>query len=361
MGTNRIYHYHVRIEFDKKRVGTSKIGRKTSGYSGSKGFVDTFVILPRELSMVLSRSKRYDDGNILSNAKNTVNQQIIKGLLCYYAVVDDFPRIKSISIIRKMARTPDYIYQECSSFNQPIDSDVSRNLKFDASILQALLDDSPKSDAIRIAMSYWLKGIAMTDEYNKFDRLWRAFNRLYKYQIDKEKENECLIGIRAFLLNNERYFPLSKAIVNALTEHQLHNGFRWQPMILNDYKKRTKNEALVSFVERYHDARVMKLLNEKLQCRRVFLNDLEPGKTTNYNDRVNAHIRNNTATRNDMELVTLLSIKYAYYIRNKNFHGEVADGTFKVVKDNLTMEMQQLNQLLEILVFELISNYQLLR
>jgi len=361
MGTSRIYHYHVTIEFDRKRIETSKIGRKTSGYSGSKGYQDTLVIMQNKLSMVLSRSNLYADGSILSNSKNTVNQQIIKGLLCYYAVVGDFPRIKNISIIRKKARTPDYTYQECSSFNQPIDSDVTRSLKFDASILQILLDDSPKGDSIRIAMSYWLKGIAMTDEYNRFDRLWRAFNRLYKYQIGKNSEKDCLIGIRTFLLSNEQYFPKSKDFVNALSEHKLHNGFRWQQMILNDYDNKAKNEALACFVERYHDSRVMKLLNEKLQCRRSNLNELEPGKTTNYNDRVDAHIRNNTATRNDIELVTLLILNYAYYVRNKNFHGEVADGTFKVGKDNLTTEMQQLNQLLEVLVFEMISNYQLLR
>ena len=162
-------------------------------------------------------------------------------------------------------------------------------------------------------------------------------------------------------MSNEQYFPKSKDFVNALLEYKLHNGFRWQQMILNDYDNKAKNEALVSFVERYHDGRVMKLLNEKLQCRRGNLNELEPGKTTNYNDRVDAHIRNNTATRNDIELVTLLILNYAYYVRNKNFHGEVADGTFKVGKDNLTTEMQQLNQLLEVLVFEMISNYQLLR
>ena len=162
-------------------------------------------------------------------------------------------------------------------------------------------------------------------------------------------------------MDNERCFPKSKAIVNRLDKDRLHNSFRWQPMILNDYKNSSKNGALVSFIERNHDKRIMELLNEKLQCRRDFLNELEEGKHTSLNDRVNAHIARNMASVNDMELVTLLSIKYAYYVRNKNFHGEVADGTFKLGKDNLTKEMQMLNELLEMLVYEMISNFQLLR
>ena len=87
---NRIYHYHVNIRFRGNGPAT-RIGRRYSEYAGSQGFRDTFVFFPKSCSMVLSRTRSYVDGEILSKANNSINTQIIKALLCYYAVSGDFP------------------------------------------------------------------------------------------------------------------------------------------------------------------------------------------------------------------------------------------------------------------------------
>ena len=72
---------------------------------------------------------------------------------------------------------------------------------------------------------------------------------------------------------------------------------------------------------------------------------------------IDNHINNNLHTTVDAELVTLIAIKYSYFVRNKLFHGETADGTFKVKSNNLDNEMKRLNSLLEVLVMELMENY----
>ena len=357
MGSKRIYHYHVNIHFKGNGLAY-RIGRRTSEYVGSQGFKDTFVFFQKSCGLVLSRTRLYADGEILSKASNSVNTQIIKALLCYYALSADFPLIDSMSIVRKKAGQPDYAYTECDRIHQPIGKSINRTLFCTQNVLDVLLQETPKGQTIRIAMSYWLKGIASNDVYYKFDHLWRAFNRLYMYQGNAAIENECMRVMRTFILSNSSHFSQSISITNAYTNDVLHS-FRWSRMILNDYDTRNKTKALVEFVQRYHDGRIMNLLKEKLTCRNNYIN--APTNPQDYRAMIDNHINNNLHTTVDAELVTLLSIKYAYFVRNKMFHGEIADGTFKVKLNNLDNEMKLLDDLLEVLVLELIENHQLFR
>lgn len=218
------------------------------------------------------------------------------------------------------------------------------------------MEDSLKGQSLRIAMTYWLKGIASNDEYYKFDHLWRAFNRIFMYHGNNSKEFECLRTMRQFILINSSSFPKTLSVTNNLTKDEFHS-FRWARMILNDYDTREKNQALVDFVCRYHDGRIMDLFEEKLVCRKDFL---QADKNDLYKT-VENHIISNKGVKADAELVSLLSIKYAYFIRNKFFHAEMADGTFKIKPNNIDVEMKKLNKILETLIFELVENNKLLR
>ena len=75
---------------------------------------------------------------------------------------------------------------------------------------------------------------------------------------------------------------------------------------------------------------------------------------------VQTHISSNT-TLHDVELIPLLSIKYAYFVRNKMFHGEIPDSTFKIHKNNEDIEIDRLNDILSTLIFELLNNNDMLR
>lgn len=352
--TSRKYHYHVNIHF-RGSGPVRRIGRRTSGYPGNHNLLDTFVFYQKSCSMVLSRTKLYADGEILSKANNSINTQIIKALLCYYAVSDDFPKVDSITIVRKKAGQPDYHYAECDNVLQPIDTTINRNLTCSLSVLDILLDETPKGQTLRIAMSYWIKGIASEDAYYKFEHLWRAFNRLFMYQGNDTKEFECMRIMRNFILDNPHHFTRSISLTNAYTRNELHS-FRWVRMILNDYDTRKKTSALVQFIQRYHDSRIMKLFIEKLVCRDEFINE-----DAQLRAMVDSHIKSHIHARVDAELVTLIAIKYAYFVRNKLFHGETPDGTFKVRPNNIDLEFERLNSLLEVLVMELMESHHMLR
>lgn len=74
---------------------------------------------------------------------------------------------------------------------------------------------------MRIALSYWLKGIASKEKYYKFDHLWRAYNRLFMYQGNTSKEVDCMSKMRIFIINNKNLFTNTLKITNAYTNNEL--------------------------------------------------------------------------------------------------------------------------------------------
>ncbi len=99
----RLNHYHIKISFDKKRTECS-VGNIYAKYMSGKENQDSFHFLSDSFTIIASRSKTFDDGTILSNNINSINSQILKGLLYYYSLANDFPIIKDVSIIRKRAK-----------------------------------------------------------------------------------------------------------------------------------------------------------------------------------------------------------------------------------------------------------------
>ena len=118
---------------------------------------------------------------------------------------------------------------------------------------------------------------------------------------------------------------------------------------MNDYSTNNKIIAFKDFVLRYSDERIMNLFRDVLVYRKEYL------QNAGLYDEVNTHINQNPI-KNDVELVTLLSIKYAYFVRNKMFHGEIPDSTFKIHTDFVDNEIDILNKILSTLIYEIINS-----
>lgn len=345
---NRYNHYHVKIDFDKSRKECA-VGNKYAKYISGKENRDSFHFFSDSFTLIASRSKAFEDGSILANNVNSINSQLLKGLLFYSSLAKDYPKITNVSIIRKRAKSEDFEYSECkSNITQPLVGIGNKDFPFKKGNLEVIFDETEKGNAIRIALSYWLKGIASQDRYYKFDHLWRAFNRLFMYQGNKSKEFDCMVIMRDFIVENEDIFPNTVSITNAYNRDVIRS-FRWRNLILNDYDTVKKTKAFYDFVKRYHDIRIMSLFNEILPYREAYLTQ------ENYLTDVRNHIGSNVNTC-DAELIALLAIKYAYFIRNKMFHGEIPDSTFKIHDNNEDLEIDRLNVVLSSLIHELIDN-----
>jgi hypothetical protein len=73
-------------------------------------------------------------------------------------------------------------------------------------------------------------------------------------------------------------------------------------------------------------------------------------KVTNYLDK-----NFNDTVVSDMEVASFICIKYSYYLRNKIFHAEKHDLSFRLIDNKLTDELDWINNFLETLVLELIK------
>ena len=343
------YNYEVRIQFKEKNPLLTEKFQLMVDYKKSKGNQDRFIFAPSSIVLKLKRSRKYK--SILSNPQNSINTQIIKSIIAYYSVSSIYSQIKSIQInyIEGKNKTP---LLESATFQQPlqISIPIQNNSYFKKEVIQEITTESEKGECIRIALSYWLKAQIADDLYVGFENLWRAFNRLYVYYGKQSNENTNLCEIRKFIIANAHHFPQTIKITNSYLEQELLHSFRWQKLILNDYPTQKHTQALIDFIHRYTDKRIMKLLQEKLVCREDNIKSL--GKW----DDIQNYLNSNKNTSSDIELVTLLCIKYAYFLRNKFFHGEILNGTFKLTKDYIDLEFEKLNKLLSMLIFELVNN-----
>lgn len=344
---NNIQTYKVQIKFKEKCTTIPSRMVFNVGYKQSNGKQDVFKFSASTIELKLERSKKYE--TIITRPQNSINSQIIKALIAYYAVSDVISPIKDLSIHRVVG-TKEEAYAECDAFQQPllIERSVENKLHFPATIISSIVEETPRGAALRIALSYWLNAMVEDNVYLIFENLWRAFNRLYVYQGNGQNEFNSMKTMRQLIIDNQDKFSQSKAITNGYKTEELH-AFRWQQMILNDFPTKNHTQALVEFVERYSDKRIMALLNEKLVCRKVYINEL--GKWA----EVQSHIASNAHTTYDIELVTVLCIKYAYFIRNKYFHGETLDGTFKLMQNYIDLEFEHISRLLATLIYEVIN------
>ena len=345
--SKRYNHYHIKVVFSISNKECA-IGNVYAKYLSGKDNEDSFHFFSKSFTLTASRSKSYENGTILSNNGNSINKQLLKGLLYYYSIATSFPKISKISIIRKRAKSVDFNYTlDCANIIQPIIPNNNNPFSFNKEVLKEVFNESERGNAYRIALSYWLKGIASSERYYKFDHLWRAFNCLYSYHANAKKDLDGMIHMRQYIIDNPGLFPLTLRITNSYSSNDLRK-FRWRTLILNDYDTFNKTDAFKNFVLRYNDERIMNLFKDVLPYREEFL------KNANlYNDVV-SHI-NQASIRKDGELITLLSIKYAYFVRNKMFHGEIPDSTFKIHNDHIDDEIDNLNDILSTLIYEIIN------
>lgn len=347
--------YNVEVTFTKSRQACA-IGRKTSGYLMSGGSVDTFIFKKTGFVIEAERSAIYTDGSILSSDRNGLYGQILKGLLVYYALSNDFPKVKRVKITRKRNNPyADVIYTEGDSFQQPVLPNKPRSLVFSTNHILEILEETEKGNALRIAMTYWLKAANSSDPYFKFDRLWKAYDRLL-YEGNTEKQIIGIPAIKAKILANEMLFPRSKALVNTYSDPYIRS-FSWNHLLSSKSMSYTKPQEISRRATEYSDSRAIRLFQNLLGGIKINAALINAGLRAN----IDSHFRANSATTNDIEIVLLMSLSYTYYIRCRLFHGEVPDSTFKLKKTNEDREIEELVKLLELVVFELIENNQILR
>lgn len=351
------YTYAINVLF-KEPSRECAIGLRTSKYPYCGNKTDSFNFKDNGFSIEAIRSSAYKDGDILSNNRNTLYGQIIKGLLVYYGLSKIFPQIETVQIKRKKKAERYFEYTETQSFRQPICIKNQRKYSLDLSIVDSILEESEKGNAIRIALTYWLRAVSSdkTNHIFKFDRLWRSLDRLLLYQGNTGKENDGIIAIKQLLLSNSGSFPLSIQITNTYGENDIR-GFSWNMLFSKCSMSYTKTIELKRRFLEYSDYRIIKLFKGICANNKISIALNRAGLLTDVQNHFNVH----SSTKSDVELVLLFALSYTYYIRCRLFHGEVPDSMFKIKDNNEDKEIQKLTELLEVVVYELLNNCSILR
>ena len=344
--------YDIQIKFQEKKTA-KPIFQGTIPYSGSNTSTDTLKIYNHEIILIAYRVSILNLNEIFYNHTSSLNNQIIKALVYYYAQNFKCPAIEEIIITRAgQSGVLDEKTFKSNQISQPLTHKIKSFILFKPAAIKVIFQETEKGKSILIALSYWLKAMSVSDPVEQFERLWRGFNSIYSIGMTGNETNKH-IAMRDFTINNPSILVYSsKEIKKYNNDKTLRNSFRWRGLILNDYGTIAKTEAYKSFIKRYSDTRVIKLLKETLPYRVDFLT--AKGyitETTNYINNCLTH-----PTTSDAQLISLLCIKYMYFVRNKSFHGEKLDDTFRVIGENKGVkEFNSLNILLSSYTADLIN------
>jgi hypothetical protein len=344
-------NYTIQILFDTENDSNIFIGQVP--YYGSTTYFDDFKIFNDKIIIEANRSAIIQLDNIFYNHFSSLYNQILKALLFYYASTRKFAKITSIKISRKRSQK---ILEEKefkdNQFNQVLNDSFKLNYKIDKIRLQELFNETPKGQTTLIAVSYLLISNTVLSESDKFEKLWKSFNKLFTQIAGDKQDFKCLRYLRQFVTNNPDVLKLSANKVSSLTTDKLRNSIRWRAMLLDNYDTEAKTGSFRDFVLRYSDKRIMQILLEtKYGYREDFLR--------NQGDFVvvDNHIQNQIAANaiNDNEIVSLLTGKYMYFVRNKTFHGEKVDSSFRLSVNKEDNELKFLNSILEPYLVDLIN------
>lgn len=351
---SRNVKYDVIISFSHAKVKNA-IGKQMIPYYLGRGAKDTIIFYKKKIVMSMSRSTKCSKSDIVSKTNNTINSQITKAIILYYANADNFPKLESIKI---NLAAPKSVTEEYTVSGEELPQILNPKHTRDGNLhfcpTEAIWEETGVGNAARIATSYWLDALDVQDRHTRFNRLWIAFNALFAYFGNKKAEVENLIYIRQQIQANKDCFSKTMKLVTGYTTQQLREQFRWMILCKADMKRSMKRfyESLISF----NDPRIIELFRGITQSHQLRPKIL----SSSYQTGIDAHL-SGEGTSEDIEIVILLCIKYAYFLRNQRQHGQIMDYNFKLTHNKEDEELDNINQLLSNLLLEILGNISIFR
>ncbi len=346
---SRNVKYDVIISFSRAKVENA-IGKQEIPYYLGRGATDTITFHKKKIVMSMLRSTKCSRNDVISKTNNTINSQIIKAIILFYANANNFPKLESIKVNITAPKTAIEEYTiEGEELPQVLNPKQARDESLHFCPKEAIWKEVGLGNAARIATSYWLDALNAQDRHTRFNRLWIAFNALFAYFGNKKAEVENLIYIRQQIQANKDCFSKTMKLVAGYTTQQLREQFRWMILCKADMKRSMKRfyDSLISF----NEARIIELFRGITQSHQLRPKIL----SSSFQTGIDAHLSRG-GTSEDIEIVILLCIKYAYFLRNQRQHGQIIDYNFKLTHNKEDEELDNINQLLSNLLLEMLDN-----
>lgn len=355
--TKRKYQITIRtsrtdgVHVEKKGVVYSQMSKASVG--------DTIKVFTQKIDIQAERNGKFELEDIIEYKQSTIYTQIYKSLLYLFLKKGKRVNIRSIEV----RRTRYFKSLHIDAKRQPLVGDFSIRFAIPEVVLDILWEEGVKGNTLRAAISHFLVALSSSDRYIRFERLWRAFEQIamWHYYHDaipnKPKEFEALVNMRNHICSNPIELSNTFAYVNSLDNTKIES-LHWCKLLQNNYTFTDKIKQVRvlynDFFDKNKDERLVGVFKKALKMQEKEINN--QGRKVDFetliSDYSNCHIRNNS------HILSLLVCKYCYFLRNKMFHGEVADFSFCFTNHTEDDDITDfLNELLERLVNELICEY----
>ena len=314
-----------------------------------------------EITIVAERNRTFDEQAIFMNVQNSLYNQMLKCLMIHYCYEGSNAGITKITVHGEGLADQDY--ERMFDGFQPFVV-VEAPVAFDAAAMQQLLQEDDESFKLRMIVAHWLTQGYAGDRQRRLECAWRTFEQLCEHvrHVAPGARSNVIAGIEMMvneLTTNPAKYPQAAAVVHGETLESLRS-LRWHDMIENNYPE-IANGGSATIYEHYRkrmtapysDERVCQLMKAVLPYRKRELQNY--GRYTHIENDLNSKIARHQT--NDIDVVALLC-HYAYYLRNRLFHGQtlVRGSIFDAHRDD-EMRIEFLTKMLNTLTVELINNY----
>lgn len=305
--------------------------------------------------VVIESNRTSVRGDPLKQHNSTFYKQIVKAI-CLYYVIERKPRpLREIAITQNLGNVREH--RQALS-RQDLKQIVSKSANLTAlnaivtSKAALLLEETVRGRAVLHAVTHLIKSLDSTSAFDRFERLWRAFNALYRAFAKQNTDHACHVILRDYIQQHPTLFPLSLQLIPPLTVASIRPNVRWNEMILNNHPTVSKAVALRDSIKRVEDHRILNIYKDSLPIRKVHLTSI--GALPGVQTHIEMHMQSRTVR--DSDVLSTLCIKYMYFVRNKIAHAERADHGFSFLPGSAEeQEIQWLTSFLEALVIDLIN------
>lgn len=333
--------YKIIIKIEENLFENS-INKKLTYYTTSnKYFSDSISFENQNITISGSRSKKIKNDNILETTNSTYYAVMIKSLLFVYFKFNAF-KVNDISvkIDEKLVKTYTSL-DICQIFGQNCEIQISTDKLFGI---------KKTSDLLMISL------MNLTLSFNKpelqFDYTWKSFNALIREIFQQKKDFYMLKELKEDLEKSLIPYPAITDFIDNMDnmDNKFIQTCMLNKMICNNYPKNSKNKP-EDFFNSFNDYRVAEILKDKMECKKDYLT--KKNKYSNIKEHYEKCISDKT--KKDSDVIRILILKYAYYLRCKYFHAEKIPTNFLINNFN-QKELNRISEPLKLICKDLIEN-----
>ncbi len=323
---------------------------------------DKIRFLTQKIVIVANRSAYAKDVVILENRSNSLHSQVVKSLLVLYTENQKRVFVSGIEIKRGSSKGRLY---RIDAKTQPIKSDLNLSCAFPASVKSIIWEESTRAKLLRVILTHYYSALgSISDRYFAFERLWRSFEQLSSWHslhgLGRPNEFLAMSDMRSFICSNPNVMRQSSKVAGVLGSKDIKNRFSWYQYLNNEFPISGTDGCFQRyrdfFVGNYTDFRIMRFHKEILPYRSARLAAL--GLLASTQAYILRYLRVPDRCLRDEEIVAFLCCRYCYFLRNKIFHGEFTEYTFRFyAQTNEDETVDLLNRILAATVFDLLMKY----